>query len=242
MDTDVAGLTGGLFRWLLRTVYPPRCVLCAAPGFGDRDICENCYRRLPWIGTACEQCAIPLRGHRGGPLKCGRCLRNPPAFDHSLSLFGYEADAIRLVHQLKFNQKLAYSRLLGGLLAEAIRCHGAPLPERILPVPLHSRRLRQRGFNQSIELARPAAKAFGLALETGTVVRVRDTQAQTGLDRKQRRRNMRGAFDIAHPLSARHIAVLDDVVTTTSTVNEIARLLKHAGAERVDVWSIARAG
>jgi ComF family protein len=242
MNMDVGGPTGGLFHWLLRTVYPPRCVLCGSAGINDRDICAACYRSLPWIERACEQCAIPLPDYRDGPVKCGRCLRVPPAFDNSLSLLSYRADAVRLIHQLKFNQKLAYSRLLGGLLVDAVSGHGTPLPDCILPVPLHPRRLRQRGFNQSIEIARPVASVFNLRLDSGSIVRVRDTRTQTGLDRNQRRKNIRGAFEIGRPLSARHIAVLDDVVTTTSTVNELARLLKKSGAERVDVWSIARAG
>ena len=242
MNTDVAGLAGGLFQWLLGTVYPPRCVLCGSAGINDRDVCASCYRGLPWIGKACEQCAIPLPDHRDGPVKCGRCLRSPPAFDSSLSLFSYRDDAVRLVHQLKFNQKLAYSRLLGGLLVDAIRSEGTPLPDCILPVPLHPRRLRQRGFNQSIEIARPVASAFNLRLDSGSIARARNTPTQTGLDRNQRGKNMRGAFEVAHPPGARHITVIDDVVTTASTVNELARLLKKAGVERVDVWSIARAG
>ena len=241
MNMDVAGLSGGLFQWLLRTIYPPRCVLCAAAGSNDRDLCTSCYHKLPWLGPACVQCAIPLPEDIDGSMTCGRCLQKPPAFDRSLSLFRYESDAIRLIHQLKFNQKLAYSRLLGTLLAEALRSHASDLPDVILPVPLHRKRLRQRGYNQSIELARPVARAFGIPVEVRAVVRSRDTDAQTGLDRKQRRRNIRGAFEIVRPLSAHHVAILDDVVTTMSTVNELAGIMKHHGVARVDVWSIARA-
>jgi ComF family protein len=242
MNMDVGGLTGGLFHWLLRAVYPPRCVLCGSEGINDRDICATCYRSLPWIGRACEQCAIPLPDYRDGPLKCGRCLHSPPAFDSSLSLFSYKDEAVRLIHRLKFNQKLAYSRLLGGLLVDAVGGQGRPLPGCIVPVPLHPRRLRQRGFNQSIELARPAARAFDLGIDIDSIARVRDTPTQTGLDRNQRGKNIRGAFEVARPPCVRHIALIDDVVTTASTVNELARMLKKAGAERVDVWSIARAG
>jgi ComF family protein len=205
------------------------------------DICEACYHELPWIESACIQCAIPLARQGGDPLKCGRCLQKPPAFDYSMSLFSYERNVVKLVHQLKFNEKLVCSRLLGDMLAAAVRQHVAVLPDCIVPVPLYKKRLKQRGFNQSIELARPVARAFKLPLETRSVMRSRDTPSQTGLDKKQRRRNIRGAFELVKPVEEQHVAILDDVVTTTSTVNELASLLKTAGVGRVDVWSIARA-
>jgi len=241
MNMDVTKLTAGLCQQLIATVYPPRCVLCGSSGFNDMDICSSCYRALPWIQSMCAQCAIPLAEVSGGNLICGHCLQKPPVFDHSISLFCYQNDAIKLIHQLKFNEKLANARLLGSLLVGAIQKNNTELPECILPVPLYQNRLRQRGFNQSIELARPIHKAFNIPVNVRSLARVRDTPSQTGLDKKQRRKNMRGAFEIARPLNAQHVAIVDDVVTTTSTVNELARLLKRAGVRRVDVWSIARA-
>jgi ComF family protein len=127
------------------------------------------------------------------------------------------------------------------MLADAVDKNAIELPDVILPVPLYKKRLKHRGFNQSTELARPAANTFNISLDRHSIKRVRDTQSQTGLDKKQRRKNIRAAFEIVEPLSAQHVAVVDDVVTTTSTVNELARILKRAGVERVDVWSIARA-
>ncbi len=241
MNMDVTRFSAGLVRRLISTVYPPRCVLCNSPGFDDMDICEACYRDLPWTGSACTQCAIPLARHGGDLLRCGQCLKTPPAFDRSLSLFSYEKEAVTLIRQLKFNEKLAYSRLLGIMLAEAIGKYSIELPDVIMPVPLHKKRLKQRGFNQSIELARPVANTFNIPLDIRSVKRKRDTQSQTALHKQQRRNNIRAAFEIVEPLSVQHVAVVDDVVTTTSTVNEMARILKRAGARRVDVWSIARA-
>jgi ComF family protein len=116
------------------------------------------------------------------------------------------------------------------------------LPEALLPVPLYVARLRQRGFNQSVELSRPLAASLQLPLLLHEVQRVCDTGSQTGLSRTARRRNIRGAFRLAAPLRFDHVAIVDDVVTTTSTVNELAGVLKRAGARRVDVWSVARAG
>ena len=211
MNMDVTGLTGGLFRGLLSRIYPPRCVLCNADGVGDRDLCARCDRGLPWLGSACVQCALPLSGAGDGDLRCGRCLNAPPAFDRSLSLFSYQDDVIRLIHQLKFNQKLAYSRLLGDRLAEAVEQRFSSRPDCILPVPLHRSRLRQRGYNQSIELARPVARALKVSLDVRSVVRVRNTNAQTGLDRTQRRKNIRGAFALAREIGVKHVAIVDDV-------------------------------
>jgi ComF family protein len=241
MNMDVTRFRAGLIRRLVSTVYPPRCVLCGSPGSSDMDICEVCYRDLPWIGSACTQCAIPLAKSSGDDLKCGRCLKKPPLYDHGVSLFSYEKQTVTLIHQLKFNEKLANSRLLGNMLADAIEKKAVELPDVILPVPLYKKRLRQRGYNQSTELARPVANRLDLPLDLQSVIRVRDTQSQTGLDKKQRRKNMRAAFEVIEPLHVKHVAIIDDVVTTTSTVNELARILKRAGVMRVDVWSIARA-
>ena len=241
MNMDITRPGAGLFRRLISTVFPPRCVLCGSPGFNDMDICEDCCHDLPWIESACIQCAIPLARHSGDQLKCGQCLQKQPLFDRSVSLFSYEKEAITLIHQLKFNEKLAYSRLLGSMLADAIDKNDIGLPECILPVPLYKKRLRQRGFNQSIELARASANKFNVPLDVRSVMRVRDTQSQTGLNKKQRRKNIRAAFEIVEPINSQHVAIVDDVVTTTSTVNELARILKRAGVRRVDVWSIARA-
>jgi len=241
MNMDVASFSCGLFQHLINIVYPPRCILCGSSGFNDMDICARCYQNLPWIEAACSQCALPLPKGSGDLLKCGQCQQKPPAFDHSISLFSYKNDAIKLIHQLKFNEKLANSRLLGGMLATAIHKNANEVPDCIVPVPLHPKRMRQRGFNQSIELARFVNKACRIQMNVRSVVRARDTRSQTALDKKQRRTNIRGAFHIAHAFDSQHVAILDDVVTTTSTVNELANLLKRAGVRRVDVWSIARA-
>jgi ComF family protein len=115
------------------------------------------------------------------------------------------------------------------------------MPEAILPVPLHARRLRERGFNQSIELARPASRAFGLPLVRDLVKRSRPTSPQTALDIKQRRQNLRNAFVVDGKIPYSHIAILDDVVTTGSTVNELAKVLRRSGVQTIQVWSIARA-
>ena len=114
------------------------------------------------------------------------------------------------------------------------------LPEYIVPVPLHSRRISQRGFNQSLELAKQLSRALGVALDANTVTRTRHTAPQTGLSEQERRKNVRGTFHVSADMQGKHVAIVDDVMTTGSTVGELARTLKRVGVQRVDVWALAR--
>lgn len=239
---------------MTQRIYPPRCLLCDGmgmeKGFKALDICEFCHSRLPENQPACIRCALPLPPDltHSGNIVCGRCQKKPPAFDYSMSLFRYEQPVVWLVKQLKFNERLSHARLLGEMLTDRMaqrfaqkNMPGDAVPDCILPVPLHNKRLGRRGFNQSIELARAVASKTGLPLELNLVERMRETESQTGLDAGQRRKNLRGAFKVVEQVKYRHVAIVDDVVTTGSTVNELAIALKRAGVERVDVWSIARA-
>jgi len=141
---------------------------------------------------------------------------------------------------LKFQGRLAFARLLGGLLDKSIAERTQPLPECLLPVPLHPSRLRERGFNQALEIARSAAGPLGLTVLPDSLRRIRATVPQTHLDGAARCHNVRGAFAVYRPIKARHVAVLDDVVTTGSTTNELARLLRAAGVAEIEVWAGAR--
>jgi ComF family protein len=245
MNTEVASsmahASTKLLRSLAKALYPPRCAICRAPGHDGMDICAPCYRELPWITSACSQCALPLAHESQADALCGRCQKKPPRFDSSISLFRYDANAMQLVQQLKFNQRLAVSRLLGEMMMQKIVERQKEMPECIIPVPLYRKRLRKRGFNQSIEIARPLANGLDIPIDLGSVVRASDTRPQTGLDRDSRRKNIKGAFETVSPPPYAHIALIDDVVTTGSTANELARVLKRAGVQRVDVWSVARA-
>lgn len=226
---------------LLNRFYPPRCVLCGEAGHMGHDLCIHCVEQLPVNNSACNQCALPLPAN-AGHATCGRCQREQPFYDRSWSLYRYEQPVIWLIQQLKFQEKLSYARLLGNLFVrELIQLADEDKPQCILPVPLFERRLRERGFNQSIELARPVAKHLAVPIMLNDVVRLSATPPQTGMNAKARKKNIRGAFAVARPLSFEHITIVDDVVTTGSTVNELARVLKQAGVRRVDVWSVARA-
>ena len=228
-----------VYKRLINVLYPPTCVLCGAPGADGMDLCCSCRADLPHNPSRCRRCALPLppSAPPGGP--CGVCQRNPPAFDCCIAPFRYEGAVPHLVTGLKFHARMHYARLLGSLLTAELVDTGGRQPELIVPVPLHPTRLRERGFNQALEIARIPAHRLGLPITTGICVRRLNTAPQSGLEAKQRRRNIHGAFTVRDVPEVRHLALIDDVVTTGSTVDELAKTLKRAGVQRVDVWAVA---
>lgn len=220
-----------------RLLLPPRCLLCHEAGAEGRDLCSACAQPLqPY--PACRQCALPLP--EPAPA-CGRCLRHPPPYTHTLALGMYAFPLDRLLPRFKFHADLAAGRELAHLLATA--AHHAERPQALVPVPLHPQRLRERGYNQALELARPAARALGLPIDARTLRRIRATDAQSDLPFEARRRNVRGAFAVADPEAVRdrRIALIDDVMTTGNTVGAAAAALRAAGAAEIEVWVVARA-
>ena len=175
--------------------------------------------------------------------ECGACQKSPPSFDYVQTLYRYQPPVDQLVQQLKYDGKLHLARLFGEKLREASAgwARETGKPDLIVPVPLHRSRLRKRGFNQSIEIARPTAKFIGVRLEIDAITRTRKTEPQTELPLERRRQNIRGAFQVDVSLKDLSIVIVDDVVTSGHTVNELANVLKQAGATRVGVWGIARA-
>ena len=232
-----------VYNWInnvQRLLYPSTCLLCGRPGADGLDLCPECRAELPRNHNPCRRCALPLPTDTPAGALCGECQKTPPPFERCLAPFTYRSPLPELINGLKFRGRLAYSRLLAELLLPAVAEVAQEPPERIIPVPLHPTRLRERGYNQALELARPLSRHLGIPLELRYCRRIRSTQPQSGLEQKQRRRNIRGAFEISPEIQARHVALVDDVVTTGSTVAEIARQLKRRGVERVEVWALAR--
>ena len=231
--------------WLINVqalLLPPYCVLCGGAGqLPVLDLCGPCEAELPRNSYPCARCAVPLPAGTPIGAACGRCLERPPWFDAASVPFRYAYPLDHLVRDFKYHGRLAYARVLGTVLADHVRALAAPVPECLVPVPLHPARHRERGFNQSSEIARHVARHLGIALDERLCRRTRATADQTALTAKERRRNLRGAFALERPLRARHVAVVDDVLTTGSTVEELARTLKRGGVERVSVWAVARA-
>ena len=222
---------------LPRRLWPAHCLACAeAVAPGGRDLCPACMLGLPWNRCACLRCGLPL------PLAavaCGHCQRRPPPLIETHAVFRYETPLDRLLPRLKFHEDLAAGRLCADLMAEALA--GAARPDALIPLPLHRRRLRARGFDQTLELARPLARTLALPLRDDLLSRVRETAPQSRLDAAARRRNLRGAFAVRPGIALpAHVALIDDVMTTGATLHAAADALLRAGVARVDAWVCAR--
>jgi len=229
----------GRWRTALDYLLPPRCVLCGLPSTSIC-ICPKCKADLPCTGPHCYQCGLPL----GSALDtiCGACITNTPAFTRTVCALQYQFPADRLVQSFKFNRQLAAGRVLSHLMCEYVAANNLNRPDMLIPVPLHNLRMIKRGFNQACELGSYVSNILDIPLLTSALRRHRNTRAQSGLNRKQRRKNVRGAFYWHGPTQPGcHIALIDDVMTTGTTVTECARVLKKAGAKRVDIWVAARA-
>jgi ComF family protein len=236
---EVDGLRARLRFWLRndasRLLWPARCLVCGEAGEDARDLCRTCAACLPWHRGACLRCAMPL----ATPGTCGACLRRPPplATVHAACVYAFPLD--RLLPRFKFHQDLAAGRLLAQLMAEA--CGALPRPDALVPIPLHRARLRSRGYNQALELARPLACALSLPVCDAFLVRIRATGPQSELDAAARHRNLRGAFAVrGNTAVPAHVVLVDDVMTTGATLHAAARTLLRAGVQRVDAWVCAR--
>lgn len=239
-----------VYSWLsplLPTLLPPVCTLCEAPGLPGLDLCRGCHDDLPWNRHACLRCALPLPAATQMPALCGGCLKagKSIAYDLTWAAFIYRQPLPWLISQLKFHSRLQHARLLADLMWQSLE---APLrhqphaaPSLIIPIPLHRQRLRERGFNQAMELARRLSRRSGIPLDTRCLTRKKHTQRQSDLSKTERRKNLRDAFACRTVITARHVVLIDDVMTSGNTLNAAAMTLKSAGAEKVSIWVAARA-
>ncbi len=228
-----AGLAGLAAR-LAGALLPRECFLCVAPSGADF-LCPTCLDNLPHMpAECCPVCALPTPSAS----VCGVCLNKPPNFDATRAVFRYEFPIDRLVQSLKYAHRLASADFLGRVLAQHIP---AVRPDLMLPVPLSLQRLGERGFNQALEIARHPAKQMHVTLETGFVRRGINTAPQAALPWKERAKNIRHAFECEIDLTGKALLVIDDVMTTGATLNELAGTLKACGAARVENLVLARA-
>jgi ComF family protein len=220
--------------WLALQALPLRCLVCGDPGTDGLDLCCACHAELPWNDHACLLCALPLM--EGEPVGiCGTCIATPPRQQAAAATFVYAPPVDQLLIRFKFHQDLAAGRLLSQLMLQRVPPW---LEAPLVPMPLHTRRLRQRGYDQALELARPLAREMCLPLWNG-LVRTRVTAAQSELDAESRQRNLRGAFAVrTTPPDA--LVLVDDVMTTGATLDAATRALESAGLTHAALWVCAR--
>lgn len=233
-------MSNKLGRWLdncldfARQLGTQPCLLCAASTHAGL-LCPGCAADLPRLPDArCPRCALPTPN---GEI-CGACLKHPPAFDRTEAVYRYDYPIDSLVHAFKYRGELALARFFGESLTE--RIVDREKPDLIIPMPLHANRLRERGFNQAALLAGHISRATGIPIDRAACRRVRDTQAQIALPISERKRNMRHAFACMTSLDGQAVALVDDVMTTGASLDELARVVLAAGAASVSVWVVCR--
>jgi ComF family protein len=218
------------------------CLLCDEATDSSTPICVACERELPWLIDQCDRCALPMPM---SGLTCGACNRQPPAFNEVVAPWLYDFPVDALVTRFKHQGRWPLGRLLAELLGDTLQHRfdeGLRRPDWLIPVPLAKKRLRQRGFNQAAMLANWLGARLNLPVDERVIRRVKETPAQQGLDAKARKRNLASAFAIrdATAILGKHLALIDDVLTTGSTAGVLAGLLLKAGARSVDVYCLAR--
>lgn len=231
---------GQAWRTAIDFLLPLRCAFCGVDTrCPEQRICAGCHGDLPWIRSSCPTCALELPLAVPDGVRCARCQTNPAPFVASVAPLAYAFPVDAAIKALKFRRRVYLAAALAEILLEVWDRVPADV-DALLPVPLHRWRELGRGYNQSFEIARPIAAETGLPI-VRTVKRVVATPYQSGLPARDRNRNLKGAFRAARPLSARHVLIVDDVVTTGETCRQLSRTLRANGVARVSVLAVARA-
>jgi ComF family protein len=231
---------------ILNPLAPHCCEICKLPSERALRLCSDCQASVFLFNRhCCPRCALPLEG-TGAVRECGRCLQQEPVFERTIAPCLYQPPLDKLINGVKHNRDVTLIPVLVELMVTDVesRLFEQGAPDCLLPMPLHWRRQLRRGFNQAELLAQrlarhPRLQAWNLRVER-LCSRRRATPPQQGLDRLQRQRNLRNAFGCKHLLNGQHLVIVDDVLTTGASVNQLASLLRDSGAARVDVWCCAR--
>lgn len=223
-----------LFQQVIHHLFPQPCFLCGA--ITADAICVECVNDLPYIKTACMRCGVNL------PISdiCGNCASQPPLFHQAKILFSYTYPVDILIQNAKFNKNFAVLKMLGDLMGKHFKQE--KLPHVLIPIPLHPKRLQERGYNQAREIAKRISYHTKIAWNDSVCQRIKNTPQQAQLSARKRRRNLKDAFTVTQlPPQWQHIVLIDDVMTTGSTANELSKMLFNAGAQKIDVWCCAHA-
>lgn len=229
-----------MLKRIFQFALPYYCVLCSLPA-EKRDLCQACMIDLPKLANhRCQTCALNVPAN---DVLCAQCLQQKPAFHQVIAGLAYQFPVNKMLTTFKFNGKLLYGDLLSEILCNTL-CdfyRNQTWPEVMLPVPLHTNRLRRRGFNQALEICRYLESRVPTQLQAQKIIRWKNTQAQSELNAKLRNSNVKTAFQLPSNLQATHIALVDDLLTSGHTANEISKLLIKSGCQKVDIWCLARA-
>jgi len=218
--------------------YPKYCLLCFRKTKNVYLICNHCLLQMPYVKQACFVCGLKIMG---SAVLCGQCLKKTNAFDRTVIPFYYKKPITTLLFQLKFHEKLTSLSFFSYFLIEKLKQRTDLLPQVIIPVPLHKKRVQARGYNQSLELAKQLSRALNIRFDRYCCKRIKPTRSQQGLNIKARKKNVTHAFAIRKKIMYQHVAIVDDVMTTMATANEISKCLKKQGVLRVEIWCCARA-
>jgi ComF family protein len=219
---------------ITHSLLPQDCLLCGNH-CGRETVCLGCRHDLPYHASAsCPVCAMPSPQAE----ICGACLKRPPHFDATLPVFEYAFPVDALMQSLKYGGRLIVADLAGEFLAQRV-ANRLP-PDLLIAMPMHHQRLKERGFNQAAEIARTVSRKTGIFLAQDLVVRIKATEPQAGLPLAKRKRNMRNVFACTRNLSGKRVAIVDDVMTSGASLDELAKTLKKSGATWVECWIVAR--
>jgi ComF family protein len=232
-------------KWLTRLIrsgiqyYPRYCLVCGKKTDASLSVCGSCLHTVSPIKQACSICCTQL--FVSDAVLCGRCIKCLPSFDHAVIPFYYAPPITQMICALKFQADFRSLSFFAQCLARKIRQRKQSLPEVMIPVPLYKKQLKKRGYNQAIELAKRLKYHFDIPIERHYCRKIKETASQQSLNARLRLKNVKHAFSVNYPPVYQHAAIIDDVMTTGATVNEIARLLKQKGMQYVEVWCLARA-
>lgn len=229
-------MLNAVFNLLQRIQLPSICALCNQFHKRKTAVCSFCVELIKPLGSCCRQCAQPLP--QANTL-CGLCIKKPPYFDRTFACYQFEEPLRSLIHHFKYHNGLYLSGFLSELMWQTLP-NQASSAQCLIPVPMHAKRIKQRGFNQAAILAKILAKKLNLPCDLSHCKKIINTSAQANLDATQRKKNLHKAF-LIKPLPYQHIIIIDDLMTTGSTANELAFSLKQSGIKQVDVWCCARA-
>jgi ComF family protein len=236
-----------VLRGIVDIIFPPMCAVCGAffDAGGGTFFCRSCFSKISFIRSPiCPCCGFPYPGERDSDHLCAGCLSGKTWFKTARSVGKYDSTLLDAIHQFKYKGKMTAGVTLGKFMA------GYDYPafdignyQMVVPVPLHTKRLKERGFNQSLILAKEIARRFAIEIDFTVLTRKADTAPQVNLKRDQRRENVKGAFEIRKPetIKGKNILLVDDVYTTGSTVRECAKVMIKGGATEVAVLTATRA-